>query len=104
LGGSAHWKADGWKYHDGDLSHGEEPNLDDSSWQTTGRLNKASTGVIWLRRWFEMPKDLNGYDLAGTRIWLQFRVDGNIRPWEIQTIRVSYSPSEPAQTAGIPRI
>src|SRR6266702_99763 len=70
-------EANGWKYHDGDLPHGEEPNLDDSSWQTTNRLNKASKGVIWLRRWFEMPKDLNGYDLAGTRIWLQFRVDGH---------------------------
>jgi alpha-mannosidase len=70
-------EANGWKYYDGDLPHGEEPNLDDSSWQTTNRLNKASKGVIWLRRWFEMPKDLNGYDLAGTRIWLQFRVDGH---------------------------
>jgi alpha-mannosidase len=70
-------EASGWKCHDGDLSHGETPDLDDSSWQTRDRLNKASTGVIWLRRWFEMPKDLNGYDLAGTRIWLQFRVDGH---------------------------
>jgi len=70
-------EANGWRYHEGDLSHGEEPNLDDGSWPATNRLNKASKGVIWLRRWFEMPKDLNGYDLAGTRIWLQFRVDGH---------------------------
>jgi alpha-mannosidase len=69
--------ASGWNYHDGDLLHGEEPNLDANSWQVTDKLNKASKGVIWLRRWFEMPKDLHGYDLAGTRIWLQFRVDGH---------------------------
>jgi len=70
-------EAGSWKHRDGDLPHGEEPNLDDSSWQATDRLNKASKGVIWFRRWFEMPKDLDGYDLAGTRIWLQFRVDGH---------------------------
>jgi hypothetical protein len=57
--------ANGWHYHDGDLPHGEELNLDDRSWQATDRLTKGSNGVIWLRRWFEMPKDLHGYDLAG---------------------------------------
>jgi len=49
-------EAGSWKHRDGDLPHGEEPNLDDSSWQATDRLNKASKGVIWFRRWFEMPK------------------------------------------------
>lgn len=67
--------ADGWRYHSGDLPHGEDPSLDDSSWQMVDRRGDAPTSAVWYRRWFEMPKDLEGYDLSGTRIWFQFRVD-----------------------------
>jgi alpha-mannosidase len=69
--------ATNWKYHAGDLAHGEDPQLDDSSWQTIERRGTAPTGAVWYRRWFEMPKDLHGYDLAHSRVWFQFRVDAN---------------------------
>jgi alpha-mannosidase len=69
--------ANGWKYHAGDLPHGEDVNLDDSSWQSVDRRGDAPTGAVWYRRWFEMPKTLNGYDLTEARIWFQFRVDAH---------------------------
>lgn len=69
--------ADGWKYHSGDLQHGEDTALDDSSWAAAERRGKTSSGPVWFRRWFEMPKTLNGYDLSDTRIWFQFHVDAD---------------------------
>src|ERR1039458_553629 len=59
--------ATGWKIHPGDLPHGEDPSLDDSSWLVVDRRTTAPTGAAWCRRWFEMPKDLDGYDLSDTR-------------------------------------
>lgn len=64
---------DGWKCHPGDVPHGEDVDLDDSNWQTVGRRDPAPQSTVWYRRWFEVPKNLNGYDLTGARIWFQFR-------------------------------
>jgi alpha-mannosidase len=69
--------ANGWKYHAGDLPHGEDVNLDDSSWTSVDRRDTMPAGAVWYRRWFEMPKTLNGYDLPEARIWFQFRVDAH---------------------------
>jgi alpha-mannosidase len=77
LGSLRDLDATNWKYHAGDLPHGEDVNLDDSSWQTLERRGTAPAGAVWYRRWFEMPANLHGYDLADTRVWFQFRVDGN---------------------------
>ena len=64
--------ADEWKFHAGDVSHGEEASLDDANWQTVHAGSEAPTDAVWYRREIEVPKTLNGYDLTGTRIWFQF--------------------------------
>ncbi|QNI36700.1 alpha-mannosidase [Edaphobacter albus] len=66
-----------WRYHVGDLQHGEDPTLDDSGWPTAKPRSKASNEAIWYRRLIEVPKTLNGYDLTGARIWFQFRANAN---------------------------
>ena len=66
-----------WRYHEGDIPHGESPSLDDSSWPTAKPPSNASTSAIWYRQWIEVPKTLSGYDLTGTRIWFQFRAEAN---------------------------
>src|SRR3984957_435753 len=64
-----------WRYHTGDLQHGESPSLDDRSWQpATGTLPGEA---LWLRARIEVPKDLNGYNLTGTQISFRLRVDAN---------------------------
>ena len=69
--------AEEWRYHVGDMAHGEATDLDDSSWpiatQTSGDYNDA----VWYRRTIEVPKNLNGYDLTGSRIWFHFNADAN---------------------------
>ncbi len=68
-----------WRVHPGDVPHGESPDLDDSGWATAGPGGDYSKDAVWFRQWIEVPKDLHGYDLTGTRIWFQFqaRVVGN---------------------------
>jgi alpha-mannosidase len=66
-----------WRFHAGDLAHGESPMLDDSSWETVGVKSKAPEDAVWYRRWIEVPKTLNGYDLTGARIWFQFDAAAN---------------------------
>jgi len=72
-----------WRFHAGDIPHGESPTLDDSGWTLvhapTNRktYSKAPKEAVWFRRTIEVPKTLNGYDLTGARIWFQFRADAN---------------------------
>jgi alpha-mannosidase len=72
-----------WRFHAGDIPHGESPTLDDSSWQSipapTDRktYSKAPKEAVWYRRTIEVPKTLNGYDITGSRIWFQFEADAN---------------------------
>ncbi|MEG9431383.1 alpha-mannosidase [Terriglobus sp. ADX1] len=62
-----------WQYHEGPIEHGESPALDTSNWKTIQLPFVAPKEEIWIRRWIEVPKTLNGYDLTGTR--LTFKVD-----------------------------
>ncbi|MGA7226142.1 MAG: glycoside hydrolase family 38 C-terminal domain-containing protein [Candidatus Acidiferrales bacterium] len=64
--------ADDWRFHAGDVAHGEYTDLDDTSWQTVKKDTHSPTEAVWYRRWIEIPKTLNGYDLTGTRVWFQF--------------------------------
>jgi alpha-mannosidase len=64
-----------WRYHAGDLSHGESSSLDDSSWQPAAPTLPAD--ALWLRATIEVPKSLNGYDLTGTQISLRLRISAN---------------------------
>ncbi len=66
-----------WKIHNGDLAHGEDPNLDDSSWDAIPVNTKAATGAVWFRQTYQVPDTLNGYDLTGARIWFQFHAEAN---------------------------
>ena len=69
--------ADEWRFHAGDLAHGESPGLDDSSWQTAKARAEGSEEAEWFRRWIEVPETLHGYDLTGTRIWFYFSAGAN---------------------------
>jgi alpha-mannosidase len=66
-----------WRFHAGDIPHGESPTLDDSSWTLAKPRSKAPTDAVWYRRTIEVPKTLNGYDITGSRIWFQFRAEAN---------------------------
>jgi alpha-mannosidase len=66
-----------WKFHAGDLPHGEDPNLDDSTWATMAAGASGPNEAVWFRRIVEVPAALDGYDLTGARIWFQFHADAN---------------------------
>jgi alpha-mannosidase len=61
-----------WHYHVGDLAHAEDPNVDDSSWPVAKPDSTYPEQALWFRQWVEVPKNLDGYDLTGTRIWFRF--------------------------------
>ena len=76
--GSLHELPDGaWKMHGGDLAHGEDANLDESSWQTIDLGAKAPNDAVWFRQSYQVPDTLNGYDLTGSRIWFEFHASAN---------------------------
>ncbi len=77
LGSFSELPATEWHYHPGDLAHGEDPSLSDSSWETVQPRSKGPNDAVWYRRLIEVPKTLNGYDLTGARIWFQFRAGAN---------------------------
>jgi alpha-mannosidase len=66
-----------WRFHAGDLAHGESLSLDDSSWTIVNAGAKAPKEAVWYRREIEVPKTLNGYDISGARVWFQFHADAN---------------------------
>ena len=66
-----------WRFHAGDLAHGESTTLDDSGWPLVKPRAKAPKEAVWYRRVIEVPKTLHGYDITGARVWFQFRADAN---------------------------
>jgi alpha-mannosidase len=66
-----------WRFHAGDIPHGESMSLDDSSWPVAATNSTAPKDAVWYRRTIEVPKTLNGYDITGSRVWFQFRADAN---------------------------
>lgn len=69
--------AEEWRYHAGDLPHGEAVGLDDSNWTLVKKGSQAPEDAVWYRRWIEVPPTLNGYDLTGTKLWFRFSASGN---------------------------
>jgi alpha-mannosidase len=69
--------ADEWRYHAGDLPHGEDVRLDDSSWAVVKNRSQALEDAVWYRRWISVPPTLNGYDLTGTKLWFRFSASAN---------------------------
>ena len=66
-----------WRYHAGDLPHGESPSLDDAGWQAVTAPATLPGEALWMRATIEVPKNLNGYDLTGTQISFRLRIDAN---------------------------
>ena len=64
-----------WRFHAGDIPHGESVDLDTSSWPVVKPHSHAPKEAAWYRQWIEVPKSIHGYDLTGTRIWFSFRAD-----------------------------
>jgi alpha-mannosidase len=69
--------AEEWRFHAGDLAHGESPDLDDSSWKSVKPRMDAGQDAVWFRRTIEVPESQHGYDLTGARIWFSFEADAN---------------------------
>jgi alpha-mannosidase len=59
-----------FRYSTGTASNGESVSLDDSSWQTLQSPNAPPTDALWLRKWIEVPKTIDGYDPTGASIWM----------------------------------
>ena len=57
-----------WRYHVGDLPHGEEPSLDDSAWPVAAPDSKLPVEAVWMRATLAVPATLHGYDLTGAMI------------------------------------
>ncbi|HTF61787.1 MAG TPA: hypothetical protein VK638_03645, partial [Edaphobacter sp.] len=77
-----------WQYHDADISHGEDPSLDDSAWQTTTltyserRVSELGPGAdqAWYRTTFKVPSTVGEKDISGARLKLavRFSKDGRV--------------------------
>ena len=68
-----------WRWHIGDIAHGESVDLNDSSWPQVNTPYQSNTSnTVWLRTWVELPKNLFGYDLAGARIWTRSWKDSSV--------------------------
>jgi alpha-mannosidase len=65
-----------WRIHS-DVSHPEDPAVDDSSWEVV-QIGSKWTGARVLRRWIEIPEMLNGYAVQGAHVKLDLRFDF---PW-----------------------
>jgi alpha-mannosidase len=67
-----------WRSHNGDLPHGEDPTLDDSSWTLRKGRYSVPPDAIWLRRTVVLPETLGGYSFRGARLYLglKARSDG----------------------------
>ena len=61
-----------WRFHIGDLAHGEAIDLDDAAWQVIHTpFQSDSKDTVWFRTWVQIPKTLDGYDLTGARTWIE---------------------------------
>jgi len=67
--------ASDWQYHAGDVAQAESADLDTSGWEKIALPFHASAGVVWLRRWVTVPKDLSGYDASGARVWFHLSLE-----------------------------
>jgi alpha-mannosidase len=65
-----------WQAHAADLSHGEDLAINSSDWPSV-KLKEDWEGSRWLRQSFEVPAQLNGYSLQGSRIFLDLHVSSD---------------------------
>jgi hypothetical protein len=58
-----------WRVHT-DIAHPEDPNLEDTGWETMQVEGKWPIGARVLRRWIEVPEKIDGYAIRGSRLQL----------------------------------
>ncbi len=63
-----------WRYHS-DVPHPEDPGVNDSDWQQMKEGDSWKDGARVLRRWIEIPKAINGFDIRGSRVELLLRFE-----------------------------
>jgi alpha-mannosidase len=63
-----------WRYH-ADVPHPEDPSLNDSDWEQMKAAESWKSGARVLRRWIEIPRSINGYDIRGARVELDLRIE-----------------------------
>lgn len=61
-----------WRYHPGDVAHGEDPSLDDSGWKLGKGTYQIADGSVWFRRTLIVPRSFLGYELRDVRLFFQF--------------------------------
>jgi alpha-mannosidase len=66
-------EAEDWRYHVGDLPHGEAIALNETSWPVVQPNSVAPQEAVWYRRTIEIPQTLHGYDPTGMRVWFRFQ-------------------------------
>lgn len=66
-------QVDNWRSH-ADIAHPEDPSVDDSSWNAIKIGDNWTDGPRVIRRWIEIPKNLNGYSTEGSRVTLDLRI------------------------------
>src|SRR5262249_31803356 len=82
-----------WRYH-ADVAHPEDPTVYDSDWLPMKVGDSWKDGARVLRRWIEIPKAINGYDVRGARVELDLRFESQ----DSMTITVFSNRSQVART------
>jgi alpha-mannosidase len=69
-----------WRYHAGDLPHGEDPALDDSQWPRKKGYFAAPTETTWFRQTVTVPAAVGGLPVQGARLTFDFNCpsDGTV--------------------------
>src|SRR5215470_8912043 len=60
-----------------DVSHPEDPALDDSTWQPIQVGAKFTSGVQVFRCWYTVPEKLNGYATRDSSLRVAFELEGD---------------------------
>jgi alpha-mannosidase len=63
-----------WKTHVADMPHGEDAALNEATWEPISTNGAWTTGAQWVRRTFEVPERLNGWDVKGATLALDVYV------------------------------
>jgi alpha-mannosidase len=65
-----------WRFH-ADVPHPEDPALDDSGWKIMKAGDKWNDDRV-LRRWIEVPANVHGYAIQGSRVSLDLQLTSNM--------------------------
>jgi len=65
-----------WRFH-ADVPHPEDPALDDSGWKIMKAGDKWNDDRV-LRRWIEVPANVHGYAIQGSRVRLDLQLTSNM--------------------------